>query len=128
MDKYLDIFVNGYKGYASYLWSDITNPSWNSYFYWLIIVSLAFFALEIIMPWRKKQKLWRKDFWLDVFYMFFNFFIFSLIIYNAASDVVVNLFNDGIRSITGGFDLQANNPLRSLPYWSILIIGFVVLI
>ena len=126
MDKYLDIFVNGYKGYASYLWNDITNPSWHSYFYWLILVSVAFFILEIIMPWRKNQNLWRKDFWLDVFYMFFNFFLFSLIIYNAASDVVVNLINDGIRNITGGFDLQANNPLRTFPYWSILIIGFVV--
>ncbi|NNE27648.1 MAG: sterol desaturase family protein [Saprospiraceae bacterium] len=126
MDNYWEIFVNGYKGYAGYLWNDITNPSWNSYFYWLILVSVAFFILEIIMPWRKDQKLWRKDFWLDVFYMFFNFFLFSLIIYNAASDVVVNFFNDGIKTISGGFDLQANNPLRTLPYWSILIIGFVV--
>jgi len=58
--------------------------------------------------------------------MFFNFFIFSLIIYNAASDVVVNLFNDGIQFITGGFDLQAVNPLNSFPMWAILLIGFIV--
>lgn len=58
--------------------------------------------------------------------MFFNFFLFSLIIYNAASDVIVNLFNDGIKSIFGGFDLQASNPMNSLPLWSILIIGFLV--
>jgi len=58
--------------------------------------------------------------------MFFNFFLFSLIIYNAASDVVVNLFNDGIRGVTGGFDLQAVNPLNTFPIWAILIIGFVV--
>lgn len=126
MEKYWDIFVNGYKGYASYLWGDITNPSWNSYFYWLVIVSLFFLVLEVVIPWRKQQKFWRKDFWLDAFYMFFNFFLFSLIIYNAASDVVVNLFNDGLKSISGGFDLQASNPLNSFPYWSILLIGFVV--
>jgi sterol desaturase/sphingolipid hydroxylase (fatty acid hydroxylase superfamily) len=58
--------------------------------------------------------------------MFFNFFLFSLIIYNAASDVVVNFFNDIIRSLSGGFDLQASNPLNSFPMWSILIIGFIV--
>ena len=54
------------------------------------------------------------------------FSFFSLIIYNAASDLVVNLFNDGLQVLTGGFDLQASNPLNSFPYWSILLIGFVV--
>jgi len=118
-------FVSGYKGYASYLWHEITHPSWSNYFYWLILVSAFFFLLEILKPWRAEQKILRKDFWLDLFYMFFNFFLFSLIIYNAASDVVVNLFNNGILSLTG-FDLQASNPLRSMPLWSVLLIGFVV--
>ena len=126
MEKYLNIFIEGYKGYASYLWQEITNPSIHSYFYWLVGVSLFFFLLEVIIPWRKDQPLIRKDFWLDAFYMFFNFFLFSLIIYNAASDVVVNLFNDIIKSVSGGFDLQKSNPLNSFPYWSILLIGFIV--
>lgn len=125
MEKYWDIFINGYQGYASYLWAEIANPSLRSYFYWLIAVSLFFFVLEVIIPWRKKQHVFRQDFWLDAFYMFFNFFIFSLIIYNAASDVIVNLFNDGIRGVFG-FNLQANNPLQYLPFWSILLVGFLV--
>lgn len=125
MDKYIEIFINGYKGYGGYLWQEITNPSWKNYFYWLIAVSLFFFVLEVIIPWRKKQPVLRKDFWLDGFYMFFNFFIFSLIIYNAASDVIVNLFNDGIKSVSG-FSLQANNPLNSFPIWAVLLVGFVV--
>ena len=126
MGKYWDIFTNAYGGYASYLFNEITHPSFKNYFYWLIVVSLFFFALEVIIPWRKKQLVFRKDFWLDAFYMFFNFFLFSLIIYNAASDVFVNLFNDGISLITGGFNLQAANPLNSWPLWSILIVGFLV--
>ncbi|MEM9547637.1 MAG: sterol desaturase family protein [Bacteroidota bacterium] len=126
MQHYIDIFVNGYKGYAQYLLYDISNPTWNSYFYWLILVSVFFLILEVIIPWRKKQPVLRKDFWLDAFYMFFNFFLFSLIIYNAASEVVVNLFNDGIKAITGGFDLQAMNPLQTMPLWIVLIVGFVV--
>ena len=125
MNNYFEIFINGYRNYAAYLLNEIKNPHLNNYFYWLIAVSLFFFILEIAIPWRKKQKIIRKDFWLDAFYMFFNFFLFSLIIYNAASDVVVNLFNDGILAISG-LDLQANNPLRNLPMWAILIIGFVV--
>lgn len=126
MQKYLDIFINGYSGYASYLWHEITHPSWKNYFYWLILASLFFFVLEVVIPWRKKQAILRKDFWMDGFYMFFNFFIFSLIIYNAASDVIVNLFNDGIKSISGGFDLQALNPMDTWPMWSILLVGFLV--
>lgn len=126
MSKYFDIFVNGYTGYARYLWNEITSPNWQNYFYWLILVSAFFFFLEVVIPWRKNQRVFRQDFWLDFFYMFFNFFLFSLIIYNAASDVVVNLFNDGIKSITGGFSLQGSNPMKSLPYWSVLFIGFIV--
>jgi len=57
--------------------------------------------------------------------MFFNFFLFSLIIYNAASDVFVNLINNLIISISG-FNIQANNPLRTFPMWAILFIGFVI--
>ena len=125
MEYYWNLFINGYKGYFNYLWSDITNPSWHSYFYWLIIVSLAFFVLEVVLPWRKKQPIPRKDFWLDTFYMFFNFFLFSLIIYNAASEVVVNLFNDGILAATG-INLQALNPMKTWPLWAILLVGMLV--
>lgn len=126
MEKYWSIFVNGYTGYAKYLWFEITNPSLKNYFYWLLMVSIFFFILEVVIPWRKKQPVFRRDFWLDVFYMFFNFFLFSLIVYNAASDVVVNLFNDGIKWLTGGFDLQKANPLQSWPMWAILLTGFLV--
>ena len=121
----LEQIINSYRNYADYLWNDVAHPQWTSYFYMLILISVVFFVLEIIVPWRKKQAILRKDFFLDGFYMFFNFFLFSLIIYNAASDVIVNLFNDGIQGITG-FDLQAANPLSTFPMWSILLIGFVV--
>ena len=126
MSRLIEIFLEGYSGYASYLWYEITHPSFNNYFYWLIGVSLFFFVLEVIIPWRKKQAIIRRDFWLDAFYMFFNFFLFSLIIYNAASDVVVNLFNDGIKAAFNGFDLQGLNPMKTWPMWAILITGFVV--
>jgi sterol desaturase/sphingolipid hydroxylase (fatty acid hydroxylase superfamily) len=125
MSNYWEVFVNAYQGYANYLWSEVTNPHWHNYFYWLILVSVFFLTLEWLTPWRKGQPRFRKDFWLDFFYMFFNFFLFSLIIYNAASDVVVHLFNDGIKWATG-FDLQKANPLSTAPLWLILIVGFLV--
>lgn len=86
-----------YKGYANYLWQEITfqydyKPLWQNYFWALIGVSLIFMAWEWFRPWRKDQPRFRKDFWLDAFYMFFNFFLFSLIIFNAMSNVVVEAF------------------------------------
>lgn len=73
---------------------EILNPHWGNYFYWLIFISIFFYCLELLMPWRKKQKSIRKDFWLDGFYMFFNFFIFSLVGFYAFSNVFISLFND----------------------------------
>jgi sterol desaturase/sphingolipid hydroxylase (fatty acid hydroxylase superfamily) len=127
---YINAFIEGYSGYAGYLWQEITfgynyKPWYQNYFYWLILVSLLSFGLELVKPWRKEQPKFRKDFWLDAFYMFFNFFLFSLVIYNAASNVVVNFFNNGIIAVTG-FDLQASNPMNNFPYWAILLIGFLV--
>lgn len=52
-------------------------PWYENYFYALIIISLFVWGLEMLFPWRKNQKVFRKDFFLDGFYMFFNFFLFS---------------------------------------------------
>ncbi len=125
MQKYFDIFVQAYQNYAGYLFNEITHPHWKNYFYWLLGVSLFFFVLEGIKPWRKKQARFRKDFWLDFFYMFFNFFLFSLIIYNAASDVVVNLFNDFLAGAFGITNLVALQ-VGSWPVWLQLFTLFIV--
>ncbi len=125
---YLDVFSNAYSGYFNYVLNEVTfqsSPWWKNYFFWLLLLSAFFWSLELIRPWRVEQPKFRKDFWLDFFYMFFNFFIFSLVIYNAASSVLVQLFNDGIMAIAG-VDLQKMNPMQSLPFWAILLIGFVV--
>lgn len=124
MSEYLKIISESYHGYASYVWREVTNPSWNNYFYWLIGISILFYALELVRPWRKDQPILRKDFWLDFFYMFFNFFLFSLIIYNAASNVVVLLFNDLLASI-GITNLLAFE-VMSWPIWAHLLVGFVI--
>ena len=94
MEKYWKIIVDSFTGYWNYLVTEITEPGLTNYFYWLLGLSLLVWALEILLPWRKNQAVFRRDFWLDGFYMFFNFFLFSLIGYNALSNVGVELFND----------------------------------
>jgi sterol desaturase/sphingolipid hydroxylase (fatty acid hydroxylase superfamily) len=124
LEKYVDIIRNSFSGYWNYLVSEITNPSWTNYFYWLIGLSLLVFALEIIIPWRKKQPVIRKGFWLDAFYILFNFFLFSLIGYNALSNVGVELFNDflGLFGITNLVAIE----VQEFPVWSQLLIMFFI--
>lgn len=122
--EYLQLILDSYAGYGHYLWKEISTPSWHNYFYWLLGVSVFFFLVEWLRPWRKQQPPFRKDFWLDVFYMFFNFFLFSLIVYNAASNVVVKLFSDTLASL--GIPNLLAFEVMSWPLWAHLLLGFVV--
>jgi len=124
MEDLIKVIVDSYQGYANYLWSEITHPAWHNYFYWLIGVSAFFFGLELAKPWRTEQAKFRKDFWLDFFYMFFNFFLFSLVIYNAASNVVVYFFNDLLAAV--GINNLVAFEVMSWPIWAHLLVGFLV--
>ncbi len=123
-NDYWQIIKQAYLGYANYLWNEITHPQWHNYFYWLIAISTFFLILEWIKPWRKNQAKFRKDFWLDFFYMFFNFFLFSLIIFNALSDVAVNFFND-LRISIGIPNLVAFK-FTTWPIWTHFLVAFVL--
>jgi sterol desaturase/sphingolipid hydroxylase (fatty acid hydroxylase superfamily) len=89
-----------------------------------LALSVLVLLFEILLPWRKGQKVLRKGFWLDVFYIFFNFFLFSLIGYNALSNIGVNLFNDVLAWF--GISNIVAIELQSMPVWSQLLIMFVV--
>ena len=122
--NYLELIKNSFSGYWNYLVSEIIHPSWHNYFYMLIVISLAVWLVEILFPWRKNQPVFRKDFWLDGFYMFFNFFLFSLIAYNAISNIAVELFNNFL-SLFGITNLVAIH-VQNLPIWGQFLIMFVV--
>ena len=93
MDKILEIIKNAYSGYDNYLRHEIMNPAWGNYFYALIGISVLVWGLEMLFPLRKKQPTFRKGFWLDMFYMFFNFFMLNLIILIVLSEITAHLFN-----------------------------------
>ena len=124
MNEYIKTFLSGYAGYGAYLWNEIVHPGWHNYFYLLILISLTVWVLELLFPWRKDQPVFRQDFWLDTFYLFFNYFLFSLVAYNAISQVGVKAFNNflGLLGIT---NLVAIN-VANLPGWAQLLILFVV--
>jgi len=117
-------FWEAFSGTMNWVWNSILwKVPWNeNYFYGLIIISLAVWVLEILFPWRKDQKVIRKDFWLDGFYMFFNFFIFSIVI-SGFYKVLGLLFTEvGLTNQSVViFDLTR------LPLWLGLLVFFIVL-
>lgn len=127
MQHYIDLIYSSYKGYADYLWYTIKTPFMDgdlNYFYFLILISLLVWGLEIAFPWRKKQALIRKDFWLDTFYMFFNFFIFNLLLFIALSDITVQLINDLLSPLgyQGGHLIDLSNM-----HWGLQLFIFFII-
>lgn len=126
MENYLDIFLKSYGEYWNYFLELIFFQKWDNYFYGLIVISLVVWVLEIIFPWRQHQSIFRKDFWLDTFYMFFNFFIFNILIFIALSNTTAAFFNDMLGAIGLSLEnLQLFN-VSALPTWAGLLIFFVV--
>lgn len=124
LEKYIKIIGDSYYGYWNYLVSEMFYPSWHNYFWWLLGLSVGVWLLEIFLPWREKQAIFRKDFWLDGFYMFFNYFLFSLIAYNAISNVAVEAFNDFL----GFFGISNTVAIHidTWPRWTQFMLMFVV--
>ncbi len=122
METYSNLILESYSGYFNYLRNEILFPDWDNYFYGLILISLIVWGLEILFPWRKDQPIWRKDFWLDLFYLFFNFFLLNLILLIALSNFSAKLVEDflGLFGLET-FSLQLFS-LASLPrFWSLML-------
>jgi sterol desaturase/sphingolipid hydroxylase (fatty acid hydroxylase superfamily) len=127
MEKYLEIIKNAYFGYWNYLKHQIIFPNnWDNYFYGLIIISLVVWGLEIVFPWRKKQSIFRKDFWLDTFYMFFNFFLLNLIVLIALSNTAASFFDDILGVVALSISSFQLFDVDNLPLWLGLFIFFII--
>lgn len=120
---YLKLLLEGITGTTNWVVQLITFqvPWYQNYFYGLIALSLFVWVLELMFPWRKNQSAFRKDFWLDGFYMFFNFFIFS---------IAITGFYSVIENISSGFGITMSSisviNLQKLPIWVALVVFFVI--
>jgi len=124
MEKYLNGFGNAITGAMNWTWKSILFevPWYTNYFYGLIAISVVVWLLEMIFPWRKDQSIFRKDFWLDGFYMFFNFFIFSIAISGFYKVLKLGFSDLGIKDKS-----LALVDLSGWPMWVQLLIFFIVL-
>jgi len=123
MEKYIDAFVQSFLGTVDWTWRSILfDVPWTSNYFWgLIAISLFVWLLEIVFPWRKEQSIFRKDFWMDGFYMFFNFFIFSIVISG-----VYKLLELGFGAANITITSLAIVDIGSWPMWLQLLVFFVV--
>lgn len=124
MKKYLDAFINAINEMLDWTWQSIIFdvPWYTNYFWGLIAISLLVWLLEIMFPWRKQQSIFRKDFWMDGFYMFFNFFLFAIAIsgFYALLEVLFKDIGITVQS------LALIDPAK-WPMWLQLLVFFVVL-
>jgi sterol desaturase/sphingolipid hydroxylase (fatty acid hydroxylase superfamily) len=124
MKPFTEVFFNSISDTLNWTWNSISLqvPWYQNYFWGLIAISLVVWGLEIIFPWRKNQSIIRKDFWLDGFYMFFNFFLFAIAVSGFYS--LSERFFNGVGIKMESLSL---NYLQQLPSFLQLIIFFVLL-
>lgn len=117
-------FKDAILGTIDWTWKSVIFevPWYSNYFWGLIILSLLVWSMEILFPWRKEQSVFRKDFWLDGFYMFFNFFLFTI-----AISGFYKLLQLGFEDIGISEDSLALFDPSSWPMWSQLLVFFIVL-
>ena len=124
--KAWNVFSTETNNFFNYFIREVTfevEPWYVNYFWWIIILSLLIWGLEIIFPWRKKQPVLRKDFFLDLFYLFFNFYLFKLIVFYGFSVLAEQTFN----YLIGGkenlvlFDTSTLNPIFQLFIFFIIL-------
>ena len=117
-------FKDAILGTIDWTWKSVIFevPWYTNYFWGLIILSLLVWSMEILFPWRKEQSAFRKDFWLDGFYMFFNFFLFTI-----AISGFYKLLQLGFEDIGISEDSLALFDPSSWPMWSQLLVFFIVL-
>jgi hypothetical protein len=101
MEKYIEILLNSYSGYFNYLkfytWTGITILWFDCYFTGHGYLKLYFLGA--------KNKRFYARFWLDLFYLFFNFFLLNLILLIALSNVMEQFINDTLHIF--GFELMS---------------------
>ncbi len=124
MEIYLDAFLKALTGTLDYTWKSIIfQVTWyKNYFWGLVTISLVVWLLEIVFPWRKDQSIFRKDFWLDGFYMFFNFFIFTIVISGIYKMLEVLFGQMGISASS-----LSILDTSGWPVWAELLVFFVLL-
>lgn len=120
----LEILWTSFKGSLHWFYRGVVfDLPWHQNYFWgLTLISLLVWGLEIVFPWRKEQGAFRKDFWLDAAYMYFNFFLFAAVISGFYKIIGIGFSSLGIQiSSFSIVDIRSWHPVIAL------VVFFVVL-
>ena len=99
-------------------------PVYVQYYFWLVLVSLGCFALERIVPWRPKQRVLRRGFVQDLFWLVFNGHYLGLLL-ALGSGHLVTAFNRMLGR--AGWPVPESLALLAdVPLWAQFLIVLVV--
>ncbi len=124
MEKYIAAFTDAFMNSVHWTWKSMLFevPWYTNYFWGLTAISLLVWGLEIAFPWRKNQSVFRKDFWMDGCYMYFNFFLFA---------IAVSGFYRLLGLVFGDLGISATTftiiDISSWPMWVQLSVFFIIL-
>jgi sterol desaturase/sphingolipid hydroxylase (fatty acid hydroxylase superfamily) len=66
-------------------------PAFTEYYVWLIAISILCFLLERLSPWRKSQKVFRKQFLQDLFWLAFNGHFLGILLAMVTGKIILAL-------------------------------------
>ncbi|AFM11784.1 fatty acid hydroxylase [Turneriella parva DSM 21527] len=108
-------------GWANF-WRSVITPGWGNFFWLLVTVSLLVHVAELVRPWRREQPVLRRELGLDIFYMFFNMFLFPLLGYATLSA----FFASHVESLGLVQKLRGSISLTALPAFVQLATLFLI--
>lgn len=122
--QWFNLLIETSLGTADWVWRNVTfDVPWTQNYFWaLTIISLLVWTAELLFPWRKQQKLIRHGFWLDAWYMYFNFFVFSIAISGFYA-----LMTQGFSSVGVTANSLAILDMSQWPWWLQLLVFFILL-
>jgi sterol desaturase/sphingolipid hydroxylase (fatty acid hydroxylase superfamily) len=98
VERFIERFTNAFTNHAAWVWQDLTRPGWHSYAVLLLVVSAIFGIWEQVAPWRDQPRL-REGYWLDAFYLVFNYTLFGLLGFQALSAATHGAWMDGLAAL-----------------------------
>lgn len=124
MESIISLLAEGYhRSFQSLLWA-LQNPGPRNSIVILVGISLFFWLWEIMRPWRKEQGAFRRDFWLDGFYMFFNMFLFPVLGFVAFSGLLHHFWVGALGA--AGLERTTVLDLSGWPGWLQLLVLFLI--
>lgn len=113
---YLQLFADEFRGHALWLLRSVLDPDVHAWIWWVAGISLGVWLLELLLPWRRDQRVLRRDFWLDALHVVFNSFVFPALGFAAGVKVLGVVARDLLAAV--GAETTSFVDVSTWPVWA----------